>query len=281
MIWVALRCYNDAWIVEKTLLALKNQTLPHKILVLDNSSSDGSAEICQRYADRFLNIPKGQYIPGRVLNLAMNSVEGDFTIFLNSDCPPVDPDCLRHLLAPFDDPSVGATFGRQMPHPDCFPIFSRDTDETFGDGSRQKYWRHCFSMACSAVRRSVWLERAFREDISYSEDIEFTWAMVNRGHKVAYAPLAAVLHSHNYTVEQYARRQAGEGKADAAIFDWTSWQSSLWRYAMLPCLRNVLKDWKYCWTRRDSVDFWRWLWLAPLYRVRGHWARYRSFKEVL
>jgi rhamnosyltransferase len=273
MLWVALRSFNDAWIIRRTLEALKTQSVEHKLLILDNASSDGTAEIGREYADLFVNVPSGSYVPGKVLNQAMELTEGDFVVFLNSDCPPQDAHCLERLIRPFDDVQVAATFGCQMPHADCYPIFARDTDDTFGDGSRQKYWKHCFSMAISAVRRSDWEARPFREDIQYSEDIEFTWAQVQRGQKVAYAADARVLHSHNYSIAQYAKRQAGEGKAEAAFFEWSRWQTTFWRYTLLPTLRQIAKDWIYCAKRKQ----WAWLLWAPAYRIRGAIARRRAF----
>jgi rhamnosyltransferase len=123
---------------------------------------------------------------------------------------------------------------------------AKDTEDTYGDGSRQKYWKHCFSMALSSVRRSVWEQMPFNEQIQYSEDIEWTWRARQRGYTIRYVADSIVTHSHNYTLTQFYRRQLGEGRADAAIFDWDPWQRTLLRYSLLPYARQVASDWKYC-----------------------------------
>ena len=170
--WVAMRSRNDMPLVERTLAALAGQRLEHRLLVLDNASTDGTRDAVARYADKVIDIAEGAYVPGRVLNLAMRETEGELVAFLNSDCEPEDPDWLGRLLAGMDDPSTAAAFGRQDPRPGCAPLMAKDTLMTFGDGFRQARWRHCFSMASSCVRRSVWEAMPFSETLRYSEDID-------------------------------------------------------------------------------------------------------------
>jgi GT2 family glycosyltransferase len=275
-VWVVVRSWNDAWIVEETLQAIRRQTVPAKILVMDNESSDGSPEIVARYADLLDPVPAGSYVPGKVLNQAMRITHGEFVVFLNSDCPPQNEFWLEELLSTFRD-DTGAVFSRQTFRDDCYPIFVRDTEDTFGDGALQARWRHCFSMASSAVRRSVWEKIPFRDDLTYSEDIDWTWRLKQHGYGVRYAPLSIVEHSHNYSIKQFWKRQRGEGQADAQIFEWDDWSGSWLRYSILPCLRQILADWRFV-ARRGS---WSWLWWAPLYRLAQMLGRRQGFETGL
>jgi len=199
-------------------------------------------------------VPAGAYVPGRVLNQGMAATGGEFVVFVNSDCTPQNDGMLAALLAGFSEEKVAAVFGRQAPRPDCRPLMAKDTEDTYGDGSRQRFWRHCFSMAISAVRRSVWQEMPFREDIQYSEDIDWTWRARRRGYEIRYVPDAIVLHSHNYTLRQFYKRHFGEGRAEARIFEWSPWERSLVRYSLLPYVRQVASDWKYCLARRELSE---------------------------
>jgi rhamnosyltransferase len=128
---------------------------------------------------------------------------------------------------------------------------AKDTEDTYGDGSRQRFWRHCFSMAVSAIRRSVWEQMPFKEDLQYSEDIDWTWRARGIGYEIRYAAGARVMHSHNYTLRQFYKRHFGEGRAEAHIFEWSSWDRSLVRYSLLPYFRQVASDWKYCAANRQ------------------------------
>ena len=245
MVDVVVRAHNDMDLIEETLRGIRQQTLECRILVMDNESTDGTTDVARTIADQVINIPAGTYIPGAVLNRAMKATSSDRVVFLNSDCTPVDQLWLETLLAGFDQDDVAAVFSQQLPRPDCRPLFCKDTRDTFGDGSQQAGWRHCFSMASSAIQRSVWEEMDFNEAIQYSEDIEWTWRARQRGYTIRYCPESKVYHSHNYTLKQWFRRQYGEGKADAQIFDWSAWESSWLRYSGMPFMRQILSDWKF------------------------------------
>lgn len=243
--FVIMRSRNDMPLIAQTLEMVARQSMPCELVVLDNESTDGTAELARKFTSRVINIPAGTYVPGRVLNQGMGASEGELVAFLNSDCTPVDEFWLERLLGGFG-PKTAAAFGRQMPRQDCQPLFAKDTEDTYGDGERQKYWKHCFSMASSAIRRSVWEHATFDEHIRYSEDIQWTWRMRQRGWEIQYVPDSKVYHSHNYTLAQWKRRQFGEGQADAVIFDWAPWERSFLRYSLLPYCRQVLADAKYC-----------------------------------
>jgi rhamnosyltransferase len=246
---VVLRAHNDMPLVAETLRNLARQKHPMVLTAFDNASSDGTLEEIRKYTDRIHHVPAGGYVPGRVLNQAMAATEGDFVVFVNSDCTPQNDGMLSALLEGFDADEVAAVFGRQAPRPGCRPLMAKDTDDTYGDGSRQRFWRHCFSMAVSAIRRPVWERMPFREDIQYSEDIDWTWRARSQGYQIRYVRDAIVMHSHNYTLRQFYKRQFGEGRAEARIFEWSPWERSLVRYSLLPYMRQVSSDWKYCLSR--------------------------------
>jgi len=243
---IIMRSYNDMPLIAETLDMVSRQITPFKLISLDNQSTDNTLDEIRKYTDRTINIPKGTYVPGRVLNQGMEASHGEFVVFLNSDCTPQDELWLKNLLAGFTDDNVAAVFGRQIPRPDCHPILAKDTEDTYGDGSNQKYWRHCFSMASSAIRRSVWEEMKFDEDVQYSEDIDWTWRARQEGYEIRYAADSIVMHSHNYTLRQFYRRHYGEGRAEAVIFDWSKWEQSFIRYSLLPYIRQIISDEKYC-----------------------------------
>ena len=241
-VWVALRSHDDQPLVAETLAALARQTVPHRLIAFDNASTDGTREAVAAAAERVVDVPAGAYVPGRVLNDAMRLTDGAVVAFVNADCTPAHDDWLQRLLAGLDDPQVGAVFGRQVPRPGAHPLHARDTELAYGDGVRQASWRHCFSMAASAIRRADWEAVPFDEGLRYSEDIDWTWRLRQRGRGVRYVPDAVAVHSHDYTLRQLARRHYGEGCAEASIFEWSAWQASLVRYSVLPWGRQVLGD---------------------------------------
>lgn len=247
---IVLRCFNDVRVVGETLDAVFAQEGPSfRVVAIDSGSSDGSVEVLKRFPLELVEIPLGSYIPGRVLNLGMRHGGEPLAAFVNSDCTPQNREWLARLLAPFpSDAKIAAVYGRQVPRPDAHPLVVKDYERAFGDGRVAATWRHFFSMASSAVRRSVWELRPFDEDIRYSEDILWSWQRRQEGWRIAYAADSVAMHSHNYTVPEMRRRFAGEGKADAAIYGESLVDTSLLRGFLLPCAAEIARD--LAWTVR-------------------------------
>lgn len=271
--WIVMRAHNDLPVIVETLDMVCRQDMPFRLLVMDNASTDGTSEVVRAYANRVIQVPAGAYVPGRVLNDAMRSTDGDVVVFLNSDCTPADTGWLRRLIAPFDEPDVAAVFGRQMPRPECAHLFQKDTDDAYGDGRRQRAWRHCFSMASSAIRRSVWRAAPFDESLKYSEDVDWSYRAAQAGHRVLYQPESRVSHCHDYTLAQAYRRQRGEGEAEARIFSWSTWRASLVRYSLMPLARRLASDLAWC-ARRGH---WRAALHAPVLRLAETLGRRAGF----
>lgn len=274
---IVVRSHNDMPFAGETADFLSTLSGPFEMILFDNGSVDGSREVLAKLASRVVDVPDGEYLPGRVLNQAMELAGGEIVVFLNADCTPQRADWLDQLMTGIRRPGVAAVFGRQIPRPGCDALFSKDTNDTFGDGRRQAKWRHCFSMASSAVRKSVWREFPFSEGISYSEDIAWTWEARQRGYRVDYIPESIAMHSHNYTLAQWYRRQFGEGKAEAHIFEWTRWRRSVMRSAVLPFLAQVRSDWRYCRRTGTLGQVVR----SPVLRMVQNAGRYRGLRAGL
>ncbi|NCF85882.1 MAG: glycosyltransferase [Verrucomicrobiaceae bacterium] len=273
---VVIRSHNDLPLVEQTLNELAKQDAKISLTAFDNASTDGTRELLEKHGAHIHHVPAGTYVPGRVLNEAMEATENEIVVFINSDCVPQSSHAVSSLVNAIEnDTEIAAAFGRQVAQPDCWPLYKKDTEDTYGDGSRQKYWKHCFSMAFSAVRRSVWNDLPFRTDIQYSEDIDWTWRARQKGSKVKYAAEGVVMHSHNYSWKQFYKRQFGEGKADAQIFTWTPWEKSWWRYSVLPFGRQCLSDPRYLLKNGKILS----LPSSPYFRAAqllGRWNGFRS-----
>ena len=196
---IIMRSYNDVGTIEGTLEMLSRQTLREfELWNFDSSSTDGTLEIIRKFnhADRILLNDSTNYNPGKILNEAVETVDADFLVFLNSDATPQDEHWLEHLLEPLLDPTIGAVFGRQIARPDCRSLFVKDTERAFGNGRESARWVHFFSMANSAARRSVLGRFPFETAISYSEDIEWSYRLRRGGYRIRYVADAVVVHSH-------------------------------------------------------------------------------------
>ena len=101
-------------------------------------------------------------------------------------------------------------------------------------------------MVSSGVRKSVWAQRGFREDLQYAEDDDFSRWCLAAGHLVRYVPESIAMHSHNYTATQAHKRAYGDGRALGQV-----WQGSATHYnwpktVALGVLNDLRHDLAYC-----------------------------------
>jgi rhamnosyltransferase len=249
---IVLRSFNEAWALRSTLAALEAQSYRNwELIAFDSGSNDGSVDMIQDAGPaHFVQMLPHEYRPGRVLNQGMRLARHDRVIFLNADATPQGPDWLGPLVSELADPAVAATFGRQIPRPDCAAVFARDYERCF-DGNRESaQWDNFFSMVSSGLRRDVWARRGFSENMQYSEDDEYSRWCRAQGYRVSYCRNSVVMHSHNYTHRQAYKRSFGEAWALAALWSGSERDFSTVRSLLLGWLRDVCADTRYCQNKR-------------------------------
>jgi rhamnosyltransferase len=63
----------------------------------------------------------------------------------------------------------------------------------------------------SAIRREVWEQFPFRDDVVMSEDQFWAYDALSAGYHIVYHPAAQVFHSHNYSLPMLFRRNWQSG----------------------------------------------------------------------
>jgi rhamnosyltransferase len=245
---IILRSYNEAWALGDTLRGLKSQEFKDwELIVIDSGSTDGSQELIRAAQPaHFVQITPPEYNPSRVMNQGMRLAKSELCIFLNSDATPQGTNWLHPLVGALENPRVAACFGRQIPRPDCQAVFSNDYERCFGQNRESARWDNFFSMVSSGLRKDIWSQRGFREDLQYAEDDEYTRWSKAQGYEVVYVPESIVMHSHNYTPEQARKRSFGDaraiGKASPENPDDVGWLKTV----ALGWLSDLRHDVSYC-----------------------------------
>jgi poly-beta-1,6-N-acetyl-D-glucosamine synthase len=102
---------GERWLRAKleSLLALRYPAELVQIVAISDGSTDGTDEIACQYGGRieFLRTQGGKAV---ALNAGLERARGEI-LFLTDVRQPLDPDCLKHLVACFADPSVGVVSG--------------------------------------------------------------------------------------------------------------------------------------------------------------------------
>lgn len=180
-----------------------------EVILVDSGSRDRTVEIASSYPVRLIRIRADEFHHGKTRNMAASLASGDHLVFLSADAVPADRTWLRSLLRNFEDPRVGAVYGRQLPKPDATPERKFFMQHRYGSErivksgdppDCGKYRHYQFSDVNGAIRRDVWARTRFPEDSNAYEDFCLAIRILKLGYSIVYDPSAAVYHSHNYRV---------------------------------------------------------------------------------
>ena len=248
-----------------------------EVIVVDSGSTDGTAELAERMADRVIQVLPAEFNHGRTRNLAVAACRGEFVALLVQDATPADRRWLAKLVENFSDPKVAGAYSRQIPRPDCPPLirarlkrwsaggaermvkFVTDEHALYALPEEEQIRLLSFDNVASCVRRSVWQDLPFPER-PFGEDLGWAWAALLQGFRLVYEPGSAVLHSHRKPLSYEFKR---------VYLDHQNW-NRLIGLRVFPRLSEALGEWP-----RASGRAWADLWAEG---VRGpallYWMAY-------
>jgi N-acetylglucosaminyl-diphospho-decaprenol L-rhamnosyltransferase len=205
--------WNGLEILREALRALHEQTVPCEIVVVDNGSTDGTADAVAEVFPEVVLLRLHENVGfGRAVNLGAASASGDVLLVVNNDAI-CAPDFAERMLAPFADPGIGmaAAVLTQRPHPDRIDSAGIELDVTVGSwdlgwnapvaslGAREPIGP-CGGAA--AYRRSAWQDAGGFEPalFAYWEDVDLALRLRRAGWRSAFVPQALALHRHGATL---------------------------------------------------------------------------------
>ena len=191
---------------------------PLSVVVIDSSSSDGSDVVAKDCGFKTMRIDPSTFNHGATRQWAVDRFcfEAEFVIFLTQDAVIDGPASIPNLIAAFEEPAVGASYGRQLPHPGAGPFEAHMALFNYGSSSRTQ----SFSDAASLGIKAAYLSNSFAayrlaalqecggfpSHLILGEDTCLAVKMLLAGWKIRYCADAQVRHSHAYTVRQEAQR---------------------------------------------------------------------------
>ncbi len=198
--------------------ALREQTCrPDRLLLIDSSSSDSTGEMAREFGFEVRTIEQRDFSHGGTRRESVELLaDSEVVIFMTQDAFFASPDALARLVARFDDPKVGAVYGRQLPRRGAKPIeaharlynYPRESCVKTREDIPQLGLKTSFiSNSFAAWRRTALLESGgFPTHTIQNEDAFVASRMILSGWKVVYAADAEVYHSHPFTWGQEFRR---------------------------------------------------------------------------
>ena len=218
---VAIPTLNAGHCLQRLLPALQEQTIPCEIIIIDSSSSDDTVGIAESYGTKIITIKREDFDHGGTRNLAVQSAQGEFVIFFTQDAVPANEHAVENLIEPFRNERTGAAYGRQLPNPDAsllakhmrlFKYPAQPRLKSAQDKDKYDVETPFLSDSFSAYRKKALLEIGlFKQGILFAEYVHAGARLILAGYVIAYAPDAAVYHSHNHTMVEECRRYFDTG----------------------------------------------------------------------
>ncbi|MDX6644511.1 MAG: hypothetical protein QOK40_238 [Miltoncostaeaceae bacterium] len=204
-----------------TLESLARQTVPARVVVVDNASRDGTAEMV---ADRFPGVMvlrnERNLGFGRAINRALPAVDGEFVVLVNNDVV-CEAAFVEEICRPFDDPAIGMVAGvlTRSREPGVIDSAGIELDRTLGAADRLEGRPVDAALAApdpvgpcggaaayrtSALRAVGGFDESF---FAYWEDVDLAIRLRLAGWGCALAPRARAVHHHGATLGAASPRQ--------------------------------------------------------------------------
>ena len=204
--------WNGAEHLDECLSSLETQTLAAEteVIVVDNGSTDGSAELLERYRHLVRIIPNGSNLGFAAgCNQGIRAAEGEFIALLNNDTC-VEPTWLEDLVRAIRQaPDIGCCTSKVLSYYDR-RVLDNAGHVLFADGLTRGRGRlepdrgqfeqveevFCFSGCAALLRRSMLDDVGLFDEhfFTYCEDADLGFRARLRGWRCLYVPTAVVYH---------------------------------------------------------------------------------------
>ena len=216
--------YNRPDEVDELLESLSNQTLKDfEAIIVEDGSVKPCKDVCDKYADILAlhYYAKENSGPGQSRNYGAERANGEYLLILDSDV--VLPEgylsaidsSIRHQAS-----DIAAFGGPDAAHPSFTPVqkaISYSMTSFFttggirgGKAKLDKFYPRSFNMG---IRRDVYLELGGFSKMRFGEDIDFSYRIVEAGHKTRLFPDAWVWHKRRTDFRKFFRQVYNSGIA--------------------------------------------------------------------
>lgn len=214
---IIIPTYNAEPYLDNLLLHIVSQSLKeYELIIIDSSSSDDTVRIAKKYTQNVFVIPQNEFDHGGTRTKAAQMAQGDILIFLTQDALPYDEFTLENIIKVFEDPTIGAAYGRQLSYeqttlfgkhlrafnyPGTSYVRTKNDIGTFG--LKTAFLSDSFAAYRKSALESIgW----FKDGLILGEDTYAGAKMILNGYALAYVTEAKVFHSHSYTIGQEFKR---------------------------------------------------------------------------
>lgn len=273
---VVVRCYNEEDHIGRLLSGIMEQTIADEveIIIVDSGSTDATVAIASQFPTQIVSIDPDEFSFGRALNVGCAEASGEFIVAASAHVYPMYEDWLECLLAPFENPEVALSYGKQRGNEVTKYAEHQIFAQWFPEESNYDQDHPFCNNANAAIRRALWKKMPYDEQLTGLEDLDWAKRAMQRGYKVAYVSEAPIIHVHDEKPTHILNRYRREAVALQEIMPKQSF--TFWDFVSL-FLANAVSDCYAAW--KDGVLFSEFSGIIT-FRLMQFWGTYKGFRQT-
>jgi glycosyltransferase involved in cell wall biosynthesis len=274
LVSIVIRCFNEERHIGKLLHGVfSQQEVSFEVILVDSGSTDDTLRIASNFPVRIVTIDSREFTFGRALNRGCAAARGRFLVFASAHVYPVRMDWFTTLIRPFDNPTIGAVYGKQRGGEGTKFSERRIFEQWFPEHDIPVQDTPFCNNANCAILRHLWELYPYNEQITGLEDLLWAQRIAKKGYRVSYASQAEVIHLHNETLTQTFNRYRREAIALKAAFP--KQKMSFLTFTSL-FARNVVSDYLNAVRKEQLLDH---LADIPVFRLMQFWGAFTGFQQ--
>ncbi|ROR37523.1 cellulose synthase/poly-beta-1,6-N-acetylglucosamine synthase-like glycosyltransferase [Kitasatospora cineracea] len=193
---VLVPAYNERECIANTLNSLAASDYPIEVIVIDDGSTDGTADIVEEMDLPFVRlIRKVNGGKPSALNAGVAAAAHDIVVMMDGDTV-FEPSTVRELVQPFADPKIGAVAGNaKVGNRDSLIGAWQHIEYVLGHNLDRRMYDvlnviPTIPGAVGAFRREALREVGGMSDDTLAEDTDITMAVLSAGWRIVYAERA-------------------------------------------------------------------------------------------
>lgn len=232
---IVIRAHNERARLEKLLHDIERQTYNTKVevVVVDNESNDGTAELARKFGAKVVTIPLGEFTYPRSMNLGVAAASNDVVMLTVAHTRLASPYTLRAAARHFASPKVGGVYAVPLPGDTARFNERLFVALIYSDWRRPAHAVErarigVLGAANACIRKSVWQKLGkFDERFERGgEDTHLAAEMLKAGFAVIDEPAMIVYHDHGFKLvantKQLVQAYATLRKPQAATTDFVA-----------------------------------------------------------
>ena len=213
LISIIIRTKNEERWIGICIEQIKKQSYSnYEIILVDSISEDKTVEKAKRHGVNKV-VKVKEYKPGKAINMGIKASKGEFIVILSAHCLPINNEWLKDFYQEINsDISIAGVYGKQVPMDFSSDEDKRDLLIVFGEDERIQKKDSFFHNANSIIRRDVWDQIKFDNNVDNIEDRIWAEAILKKNFKIKYTPKAPVYHYHGIHQSGNIKRLEGVTK---------------------------------------------------------------------